>query len=55
MNRDTNFTMTLTVTPADYCSVSWLLDGVEVAQGVTIDMNESRYVSFAGECVYRTG
>lgn len=39
MNRDTNFTMTLTVTPADYCSVSWLLDGVEVAQGVTIDMN----------------
>ena len=39
MNRDTNFTMTLTVTPADYCSASWLLDGVEVAQGVTIDMN----------------
>lgn len=26
LNRDANFTMTLTVTPADYCRVSWLLD-----------------------------
>ena len=39
LNRDANFTMTLTVTPADYCRVSWLLDGIEVAQGTTIDMS----------------
>ena len=31
--------MTLTVTPADYCTVRWYLDGDIVAEGNTIDMN----------------
>lgn len=39
ISRDADFSMTLTVTPADYCTVRWYLDGDIVAEGNTIDMN----------------
>ena len=39
ISRDADFSMTLTVTPADYCSIVWYLDGDIVAEGNTIDMN----------------
>lgn len=39
IRRDADFSMTLTVTPADYCSIVWYLDGDIVAEGNTIDMN----------------
>lgn len=63
INRDANFSMTLTVTPADYCHVSWLLDGEEVAQGRSIDINLKAGVYLmrvnvttdAGKSTYREG
>lgn len=39
ISRDANFSMTLTVTPADHTAVSWLIDGVEVETGTAIDLN----------------
>lgn len=38
INRDANFKMELTVTPADYIDVEWYLDGKKVASGKKIDM-----------------
>ena len=38
INRDVNFKMEVTVTPADYTNVVWYLDGNEVASGDSIDM-----------------
>lgn len=37
LNRDSKLTMTLTVTPADYTTCTWLLDGVKVNEGKTIE------------------
>jgi hypothetical protein len=37
-NRDINFTEEITVTPADYTTVVWYLDGVEIHQGREIDI-----------------
>ncbi|HCK23875.1 MAG TPA: hypothetical protein DHW31_03680 [Bacteroides graminisolvens] len=39
ISRDANFTMKLTVTPADYCTVAWQLDGTVVHTGTALDMN----------------
>ncbi len=40
ISREANFTMTLVVTPVDYVTVSWLIDGYEIQQtGTTIDVN----------------
>lgn len=39
INRDANFTMKLTVTPADYTTVTWKIDGNEVHTGTTLDIN----------------
>lgn len=39
INRDENFVLTLTTTPADYTTVVWLIDGKEVHTGKEIDMN----------------
>ena len=39
INRDANFSMNLVVTPADYCTVSWLIDNDEVHIGKSIDKN----------------
>lgn len=39
ISRDGNLTMKLTVTPADYTTVSWLIDGQEVQTGKTIDIS----------------
>ncbi len=39
INRDANLTIDLTVTPADYCSISWLIDGYEVEKGTALDIN----------------
>lgn len=39
ISRDANFSMTLTVTPADHTTVSWQIDGIEVQTGKVIDMN----------------
>ncbi|WP_321517895.1 hypothetical protein [uncultured Bacteroides sp.] len=39
INRDANFTMKLTVTPADYTSVAWQIDGKEVYTGASLDIN----------------
>lgn len=39
ISRDGNFTMKLTVTPADYTTISWLIDGKEVQTGKTLDIN----------------
>ena len=30
ISRDANFSMTLTVTPADYTTVTWFIDGEEI-------------------------
>lgn len=39
ISRDGNLTMTLTVTPADYTTVSWQIDGQEVQTGKALDIN----------------
>lgn len=39
INRDANLIIKLTVTPADYASVSWLIDGYEVQKGLALDIN----------------
>lgn len=38
INRDANFAMELTVTPADYVDVAWYIDGEQSATGKAIDM-----------------
>lgn len=38
LDRTGNLTMTLTVTPADYTDVSWLIDGEEVQTGKSLDI-----------------
>ena len=38
ISRDANFSMTLTVTPADYTTVTWFIDGEEVQTGKEIDL-----------------
>ncbi len=37
LNRDSKLSMTLTVTPADYTTCEWYLDGEKVAEGKTIE------------------
>lgn len=39
ISRNANFTMKLTVTPADHTNVAWFIDGKEVHQGKEIDIN----------------
>lgn len=39
INRDANLSIKLTVTPADYTTISWLIDGQEVQTGKTLDIN----------------
>lgn len=36
-SRDGKFSMKLTVTPADYTTVTWFVDGEEVATGTEIE------------------
>ena len=36
-DRDGKFSMKLTVTPADYTTVTWFVDGEEVATGTEIE------------------
>ncbi len=38
ISRDANFSMTLTVTPADYTTVTWFIDGEEIQKGKEIDL-----------------
>ena len=38
ISRDADFSMTLTVTPADYCTVRWYLDGEIVGEGKEIEL-----------------
>lgn len=38
ISRDANFSMTLTVTPADYTTVTWFIDGEEIRTGKEIDL-----------------
>lgn len=38
ISRDANFSMTLTVTPADYTTVTWFIDGKEIQTGKEIDL-----------------
>ena len=38
ISRYTNFSMTLTVTPADYTTVTWFIDGEEIQTGKEIDL-----------------
>lgn len=37
INRKTNYKMEIKVTPAHYTTVTWLLDGTQIAEGNTID------------------
>lgn len=37
INRKTNYKMEIKVTPAHYTTVTWLLDGNQIAEGTTID------------------
>lgn len=39
ISRDANLSMKLTVTPADYTTISWLIDGQEVQTGKALDIN----------------
>lgn len=38
ISRDANFSMTLTVTSADYTTVTWFIDGEEIQTGKEIDL-----------------
>lgn len=38
ISSDANFSMTLTVTPADYTTVTWFIDGEEIQTGKEIDL-----------------
>lgn len=38
ISRDANFSMTLTVTPADYTTVTWFIDGEEIQTGKEIGL-----------------
>lgn len=38
ISRDANFSMTLTVTPTDYTTVTWFIDGEEIQTGKEIDL-----------------
>lgn len=38
INRDQNFTFTAIVTPTQYTTVSWYIDGEKASEGTTIDM-----------------
>lgn len=38
ISRDANFSMTLTVTPADYTTVTWFIDGEEIQTRKEIDL-----------------
>ncbi|CCY90032.1 uncharacterized protein BN461_01482 [Bacteroides sp. CAG:1076] len=38
ISRNVNFSMTLTVTPADYTTVTWFIDGEEIQTGKEIDL-----------------
>lgn len=38
ISRDANFSMTLTVTPADYTTVTWFIDEEEIQTGKEIDL-----------------
>lgn len=38
ISRDANFSMTLTVTPADYTTVTWFIDGEKIQTGKEIDL-----------------
>ena len=38
ISRDANFSMTLTVTPADYTTVTWFIDEEEIQTGKAIDL-----------------
>jgi len=38
ISRDANFSMTLAVTPADYTTVTWFIDGEEIQTGKEIDL-----------------
>ena len=63
INRDANLTMELTVTPADYTTVSWQIDGTEVQTGTTLDINlkagtypfKVTVSTEAGKSTYREG
>lgn len=63
INRDANFSMTLTVTPADYTTVVWFIDGKEVHTGKEIDtlLYAGTYplkvtaTTLAGKSTYREG
>ena len=63
VNRDQSFTMKLTVTPADYTTCTWYIDGKEVLKGNEIDQQleagtyNLRVVAAteAGKSTYREG
>ena len=40
ISRDANFSMTLTVTPADYTTVTWFIDEEEIQTGKEIDLSQ---------------
>ena len=37
IDRKTNYKMEIKVTPVYYTTVTWLLDGIQIAEGTTID------------------
>lgn len=39
ISRDANFTMKLTVTPADHTTVTWQIDGYEIQNGTELDIS----------------
>lgn len=63
INRDVNLTMELVVTPADYTTILWQLDGHEVHEGNMLDISlkSGTYVfkvvvsTDAGKSTYREG
>ncbi|WP_372773617.1 hypothetical protein [Mangrovibacterium sp.] len=63
ISRDANLQMELTVTPADYTTISWQIDGIEVQTGTSLDINlKAGTYNFkvivsteAGKSTYREG
>lgn len=63
INRDTNFKMSLTVTPSHSTEVAWFIDGEQVATGTSIDLPllagsyqmKVTATTTAGKSTYREG
>lgn len=63
IDRDHNLDIQLTVTPSEYCTVTWFMDGIEIQKGTHLDMGlkagtydfKVTVTTEAGKSTYREG